>query len=107
MRHNSGFGWDHVTKKFTASDESHPEDKSYRTNTFPDYEDLRIAVGSGTAVGTHSIALGDDTDARTFYIEERRVSDNLIDDFMYDPDTETFIVNDKQDFTSSEVSPPI
>lgn len=21
MRHNSGFGWDHVTKKFTASDE--------------------------------------------------------------------------------------
>ncbi|CAA2940332.1 Hypothetical predicted protein [Olea europaea subsp. europaea] len=114
MRHNSGFGWDHVTKKFTASDEiwddyfmSHPEDKSYRTDIFPDYEDLRIAVGSGTAVGTHSIALGDDTDARTFYTEERRVSDSLIDDFMYDPDTETFIVSDKQDFISSEVSPPI
>ncbi|CAA2971059.1 Hypothetical predicted protein [Olea europaea subsp. europaea] len=102
MRHNSRFGWDHVMKKFTASDEpwgdyfmSHPEDKSYRTNTFPDYEDLRIAVGSGMAIGTHSIALGDDTDARTFHTEERRVSDGLIDDFMYDPNTEAFIVNDK------------
>ncbi|XP_022861093.1 uncharacterized protein At2g29880-like, partial [Olea europaea var. sylvestris] len=101
--------WDHVTKKFTASDEvwddyfmSHPEDKSYRTDTFLDHEDLRIAVGSGTAVGTHSIALGDDTDARTSYTEERRVSDSLIEYFMYDPDTEAFIVTDKQDFISSE-----
>ncbi|XP_022889086.1 uncharacterized protein At2g29880-like [Olea europaea var. sylvestris] len=106
--------WDHVMKKFTVSDEvwddyfmSHPEDKSYCTDTFPDNEDLRILVGSGTAIGTNSIALGDDTDARTFYTEERRVSDSLIDDFMYDPDTETFIVTDKQDFISSEVSPPI
>ncbi|XP_022882377.1 uncharacterized protein At2g29880-like [Olea europaea var. sylvestris] len=114
MRHNSGFGWDHVTKKFTASDEvwddyfmSHSEDKSYRTDTFLDYEDLRIAMGSGTAVGTHSIALGDNTDARTFYTEERRVSDSLIDDFMYDPDTETFIVIDKQDLISSGVCPLI
>ncbi|CAA3026151.1 Hypothetical predicted protein [Olea europaea subsp. europaea] len=95
MRHNFGFGWDHVMKKFTVSDESHHEDKSYRTYTFPDYEDLRIAVGSGTAVGTHTIALGDNTDARTSYTEERRVSDSLIDDFMYDLDTETFIVTDK------------
>ncbi|XP_022895375.1 uncharacterized protein At2g29880-like [Olea europaea var. sylvestris] len=86
---------------------SHPEDKSYRTDTFPDDEDLRIAVGSGTAVGTHSIALGDDTDARTSYTEERRVRDSLIDDFMYDLDTEAFIVTDKQGFISSEVSPSI
>ncbi|CAA2998838.1 Hypothetical predicted protein [Olea europaea subsp. europaea] len=114
MRHNSGFGWDHATKKFTASDEvwddyfmSHPEDKSYRTDTFPNYEDLRIAVGSGIAVGTRAIALGDDTDARAFYTKERRVSDSLIDDFMYDPDIETFIVTNKQDFLSSEVSPSI
>ncbi|CAA2998963.1 Hypothetical predicted protein [Olea europaea subsp. europaea] len=114
MHHNSGFGWDHVTKKSTASDEvwdyyfmSHPEDKSYRIDPFLDYEDLRIAVGSGTAVGTHSIALGDDTDARTSYTEERRVSDSLIDDFTYDLDIEAFIVTDKQDFISSEVSPSI
>ncbi|CAA2998949.1 Hypothetical predicted protein [Olea europaea subsp. europaea] len=114
MRHNFGFGWDHVTKKFTASDKvldnyfmSHSEDKSYRTNASPDYEDLRIAVGNGTAVGTHSIAFGDDTDARTSYTEERRVRDSLIDDFMYDPDTEAFIVTDKQDFISSEVFPSI
>ncbi|CAA2999704.1 Hypothetical predicted protein [Olea europaea subsp. europaea] len=114
MRHNSGFGWDHVMKKFTASDEvwddyfmSYTEDKSYRTDTFLDYEDLRIAVGSGTTVGAHSIALGDDTDARTFYTEERRISDSLIDDFMYDLDIETFIVTNNQDPISSEVSPSI
>ncbi|XP_022872035.1 uncharacterized protein At2g29880-like [Olea europaea var. sylvestris] len=114
IRHNSGFGWDHVTKKFTAHYKvldnyfmSHSEDKSYRIDTFPDYEDVRIAVGSGRAVGTHSIALGDDTDARTSYTEERRVRDSLIDDFMYDPDTEAFIATDKQDFISSEVLPYI
>ncbi|CAA2985117.1 Hypothetical predicted protein [Olea europaea subsp. europaea] len=76
-------------------------------NTFLDHEDLRIAVGSGTAVGTHSIALGDDTDARTSYTEERRVSDSLIEYFMYDPDTEAFIVTDKQDFISSEITQAI
>ncbi|XP_022852114.1 uncharacterized protein At2g29880-like [Olea europaea var. sylvestris] len=95
-------GW-HDSNGVLSKITSHPEDKSYRTDTFPDYEDLRIAVGSGTAIGTHSIALRDDTDARTCYTKERRVSDGLIDDFMYDPDTEAFIVTDKQDPISSEV----
>ncbi|XP_075524474.1 uncharacterized protein At2g29880-like [Primulina tabacum] len=49
MRHNSVFGWDPKTKKFTANDEvwedcfkSHPKHEHYRTDTFEDYEDLRI-----------------------------------------------------------------
>ncbi|XP_075478954.1 uncharacterized protein LOC142519816 [Primulina tabacum] len=87
IRHNSGFGWDSVTKKFTAKDEewddyfkSHPKHEHYRTDTFEDYEDLRIAVGTGTATGKYSIGLGDDTDARTFDIEENRET-NLLDDY--------------------------
>ncbi|KAL5843508.1 hypothetical protein ACOSQ4_009466 [Xanthoceras sorbifolium] len=70
MRHSFRFGWDPVIKKFTTSDESHTTHKNYRTDTTPDYKDLRIAIGNGTAVGKHSIGLGDDTDARTFGVEE-------------------------------------
>ncbi|KAL2525332.1 Myb DNA-bind 3 domain-containing protein [Abeliophyllum distichum] len=76
---------------------SHPGDRSYCIDTFVDYEDLRIAVGSATAVGTHVTALGDDTDARTFETEERRDFGGLIDDFTYDLDSESFIQTDKQD----------
>ncbi|XP_042460405.1 uncharacterized protein At2g29880-like [Zingiber officinale] len=53
MRHSSGFGWDSMTKKFTASDEvwedyfkSHPKHEHYRTDTFEDYEDLRLPLFS-------------------------------------------------------------
>ncbi|CAH9092762.1 unnamed protein product [Cuscuta europaea] len=56
MRHNSGFGWDPITKKFTAADEvwsdylkSNPSHGHLRTGTFSDYEHLRVAVGNGTA----------------------------------------------------------
>ncbi|KAG6496702.1 hypothetical protein ZIOFF_044572 [Zingiber officinale] len=77
MRHSSGFGWDSMTKKFTASDEvwedyfkSHPKHEHYRTDTFEDYEDLRLVVGNGTATGKYAIGLGDDIDARTFETEE-------------------------------------
>ncbi|KAI5339020.1 hypothetical protein L3X38_018292 [Prunus dulcis] len=45
MRHSSGFGWDPITKKFTASDEvwkdyikSHPAHVNFQTDTFVDYE---------------------------------------------------------------------
>ncbi|KAL5793533.1 hypothetical protein ACOSP7_002130 [Xanthoceras sorbifolium] len=79
IRHNSGFGRNHMTKKFTANYEvwenyfkSHPTQRYHHTDTFANYEDLRIAIGNGTAVGRHSIALGDDTDARTFVAEERQ-----------------------------------
>ncbi|XP_075521499.1 uncharacterized protein LOC142554714 [Primulina tabacum] len=103
IRHNSGFGWDSVTKKFTAKDEvcedyfkSHPKHEHYRTDTFEDYEDLRIAVGSGTATGKYSIGLGDDTDARTFDIEENRET-NLLDDYVFDYDSGEFVQSDKQE----------
>ncbi|TQD86066.1 hypothetical protein C1H46_028377 [Malus baccata] len=68
FRHSSGFGWDPITKKFTASDEvwegflrSHPKSQGIRKETFADYEDLMIVFGDGTAKGNNSIGLGDDT----------------------------------------------
>ncbi|XP_073315818.1 uncharacterized protein [Primulina huaijiensis] len=103
IRHNSGFGWDSVTKKFTAKDEvledyfkSHPKHEHYRTETFEDYEDLRIVVGTGTATGKYSIGLGDDTDARTFDIEENKET-NLLDDYVFDYDSGEFVQSDKQE----------
>ncbi|KAG6538252.1 hypothetical protein ZIOFF_003365 [Zingiber officinale] len=66
-----------MTKKFTSSDEvwedyfkSHPKHEHYQTDTFEDYEDLRLVVGNGTATGKYAIGLGDDTDARTFETQE-------------------------------------
>ncbi|KAL5765924.1 hypothetical protein ACOSP7_016541 [Xanthoceras sorbifolium] len=73
MRHNSGH---------------------YRTDTFADYEDLRIAIGNGTAVGRHSIAIGDDTDARTFVAEERQGGG--LEDLAFDTAAGAFIHNDQQ-----------
>nr|GLL39995.1 uncharacterized protein At2g29880-like [Ipomoea trifida] len=77
MRHSSGFGWDPITKRFTASDEvwedylkSHPTHKHLRTDTVADYEDLAFVFGSTTAVGKNSIGLGDETDARIYNVEE-------------------------------------
>ncbi|KAL5789709.1 hypothetical protein ACOSQ2_004597 [Xanthoceras sorbifolium] len=103
MRHSSGFGWDPVTKKFTASDESHTIHKNYRTDTTPDYEDLRIAIKNGTAVGRHSIGLGDDTDARTFEVEESK--GNGLDDLIYDADTGGFIQSDQHEPLYRPLSP--
>ena len=70
---------------------------------------MRIAIGNGTAIGRHSIGLGDETDARTFDVEESRDSD--LDNLTYDMMTDTFIPSDTQetslqspssgDFTSS------
>ena len=70
---------------------------------------MRIAIGNGTAIGRHSIGLGDETDARTFDVEESRGSD--LDNLTYDMMTDTFIPSDTQetslqspssgDFTSS------
>ncbi|XP_075486520.1 uncharacterized protein At2g29880-like [Primulina tabacum] len=110
MRHNSGFGWDPETKKFTANDEvwkyyfkSHPKHEHYRTDTFEDYEDLRIVVGTGTATGKHSIGVGDDTDARKFEIEENRGT-SLIDDYVLDHNIgEYFVQSDGQE---SSYQPP-
>ncbi|CAL8155195.1 unnamed protein product [Prunus armeniaca] len=79
MHHSSGFGWDSVSKKFTATEEvwqdyfkSHPSQVHLQRDTFADYEDLVIAIGNGTAAGKNSIGLGDDTDARTYEVGESR-----------------------------------
>ncbi|XP_021812106.1 uncharacterized protein At2g29880-like [Prunus avium] len=106
----SGFGWDPITKKFTASDEvwkdyikSHPAHVNFQTDIFVDYELLRIAIGNGTAIGRNSIALGDDTNARTLGMEEsRRVG---IDDLSYDYDNHAFIPNEVKAATFQDLSP--
>ncbi|KZV50786.1 hypothetical protein F511_11563 [Dorcoceras hygrometricum] len=103
MRHNSGFGWDSNTKKFTAAEEvwedylkPHPKHEHYRSDTFEDYEDLRIVVGNGTAIGKYSIGLGDDTDARTYETEENRGT-SLIDDYVFDSGSGGFVQTDGQE----------
>ncbi|KAF3432579.1 hypothetical protein FNV43_RR27319 [Rhamnella rubrinervis] len=81
----------------------HPTHKSYRTNVFTDYEDLQIVVGNG-AVGRYSIGLGDETDVRTFGVDEN-ISSGL-DDLTYDSSTGAFIENsDNQDFLHRSSSP--
>ncbi|XP_060670867.1 uncharacterized protein At2g29880-like [Ziziphus jujuba] len=89
MCFNSGFGWDATTQRFTATDEiwdnyfkSHPNQKHLRTDTFADFEDLKIAVGNGTAIGKNSIGLGDDTDAKIYGQDES--THGRIDDYVYD-----------------------
>ncbi|KAK9082445.1 hypothetical protein Syun_031369 [Stephania yunnanensis] len=68
---------------------SHPNQRHYQTDTFTEYDDLRIIVGKATASGRYSIGLGDDTDARTFEVEE--TSGDVLEDLTYDYDAEAFI----------------
>ncbi|KAL5789727.1 hypothetical protein ACOSQ2_004615 [Xanthoceras sorbifolium] len=75
MRHNSGFRWNHVTNKFTASDEVW---KNY----------FKVPVGR------NSIALEDDTDARTFVAEERQ--GGCLEDLAFDTAARV-IRNDQQE----------
>ncbi|KZV41419.1 hypothetical protein F511_12147 [Dorcoceras hygrometricum] len=89
--------------KFTAAEEvwedylkSHPKHEHYRSDTFEDYEDLRIVVGNGTATGKYSIGLGDDTDARTYETEENRGT-SLIDDYVFDSGSGGFVQTDGQE----------
>ncbi|KAK9142896.1 hypothetical protein Syun_012296 [Stephania yunnanensis] len=63
--------------------------RHYQTDTFADYDDLRIIVGNATASGRYSIGLGDDTDARTFEVEE--TSGDVLEDLTYDYDAEAFV----------------
>ncbi|KZV55877.1 hypothetical protein F511_15727 [Dorcoceras hygrometricum] len=129
MRHNSGFGWDSNTKKFTAAEEvwedylkfefililvflqSHPKHEHYRSDTFEDHENLRIVVGNDTAIGKYAIGLGDDTDARTYETEENRDT-SLIDDYVFDSGSGGFVQIDGQEslyqplFDEEFTSPP-
>ncbi|KAF3454205.1 hypothetical protein FNV43_RR04652 [Rhamnella rubrinervis] len=92
VKANSGDQVWHQTSIITA----HPTHKSYRT-------DLQIVVGNG-AVGRYSIGLGDETDARTFGVDEN-ISSGL-DDLTYDSSTGAFIENsDNQDFLHRSSSP--
>lgn len=67
----------------------------HTAQTFIQSEKLKIEIGSGIAIGVHSIAIGDDTNARKFSRKERTDNSGLIDDFMYDPYSNAFIQTDK------------
>ncbi|XP_019085973.1 PREDICTED: uncharacterized protein At2g29880-like [Camelina sativa] len=77
IRFSSRFGWDPVTKKFTAPnhvwddyEKAHPRQKSMRDETFEDYEDLQLIFDVGLATGKNAVGLGDDTDAETFGVKD-------------------------------------
>ncbi|KZV24148.1 hypothetical protein F511_28416 [Dorcoceras hygrometricum] len=74
MRHNSDFGWDSNTNKFTAAEE-----------VWEDY------LKENTQFG-----LGDDTDARTYETEEKRVT-STIDDYVFDSGSGGFVQTDGQE----------
>ncbi|ESQ38724.1 hypothetical protein EUTSA_v10029159mg [Eutrema salsugineum] len=76
LRCSSGFGWDPITKQFTASDEvweeyfkGHPNHEYMRNNTFEDYEDLQIIFENVIARGSTVFGLGGNTNAATFEVE--------------------------------------
>ncbi|KAL2526375.1 Uncharacterized protein Adt_11429 [Abeliophyllum distichum] len=93
LRHSSEFGCDPVTKKFTAGMNT-LRNSTCCTDTFVNYEDLRI--GNGTAIGIHAIELENDIDARTFETQESRGGGSL-DNFMYDSNIGVFIQSDTQE----------
>ncbi|CAI9778277.1 unnamed protein product [Fraxinus pennsylvanica] len=109
MQYNSGFGWHSITKKFTASDEvwdnyfeSRPKQRHLRIDTFPDYEDLRIAVGNATATRRNSISSGDESDARIYGVEENRHV--TIDDYVLDESQEAYIQTQQDESTNAPSS---
>ncbi|XP_042391783.1 uncharacterized protein At2g29880-like [Zingiber officinale] len=109
---------DPETKKVTDPEEiwkdyfkSHPKDEHYRTDTFEDYEYLRIAVGNGTATRKYSMGLGYDTDARTLEVEGNR-STTVLDDYVFDHNTSEFVQSDRQKLSDEpsffkESAPPL
>ncbi|XP_048336959.2 uncharacterized protein At2g29880-like [Ziziphus jujuba] len=91
MGFNSGFGWNAATQRFIAIDEIWDNyfKKHLRTDTFADFEDLKIAIGDGTTIGKSSIGLGDDTDARIYRQDES--TNGRIDDYVYDEINEVYV----------------
>ncbi|KAH6776286.1 hypothetical protein C2S52_013847 [Perilla frutescens var. hirtella] len=111
MRFSSGFGYDPITKKFTASDEvwdayleAHSKDANLRCGECPDYEDLGIAVGNGLAIGKNSIGLGSATDAQTLGDDENK--DARIEELTFDPKNEAFVALSQDEPPSSGSTPP-
>ncbi|XP_074336052.1 uncharacterized protein LOC141673220 [Apium graveolens] len=110
MSFSFGFGYDPISKRFTATNEvweeyikNHPKDGNLRYETFDDYEDLKIAIGNGFAVGKNVIGLGSSTEARTLEVDE--VSDLRIDDLNFDVDSEGFVL--EQNGSSPMGSPEV
>ncbi|KAH6829984.1 hypothetical protein C2S53_000299 [Perilla frutescens var. hirtella] len=108
---SSDFGYDPITKKFTALDEvcdayleAHSKDANLRYGECPDYEDLGIAVGNGVAVGKNSIGLGSATDAQTLGDDENR--DARVEDLTFDPENEVFVALFQDEPPSSGSTPP-
>ncbi|XP_013451302.2 uncharacterized protein At2g29880 [Medicago truncatula] len=99
MRNNSGFGWDSVAKTYTATEEvwnnylkSHPSHKNLQGKSMIDYDYLKIVVGGGVSSGNNFIALDlEDTDATTFEQESESFG---MEEFSYDPNSDTFIAPD-------------
>ncbi|XP_006574706.2 uncharacterized protein At2g29880-like [Glycine max] len=116
MRNNSGFGWDPIGKTFTTHEDvwkdylkSHPSHSKLRGKSMVDYEYLKIVVGGGVSSGNNSISVDpDDTDATTFEPENRTVG---IEEFSYDPNSDTFITPNNyepayQPSSPNQPSPP-
>ncbi|KAH6775054.1 hypothetical protein C2S52_012615 [Perilla frutescens var. hirtella] len=111
LKCSSGFGYDNNTKKFTVTDEvwdaylaSHPKDTQLRYGESAEYEELRIAVGNGVAVGRNSIGLGIATDANTLGEDENR--DAHIEDLTFDPESDAFVALSQDDQSPSGFTPP-
>ncbi|KAK1381427.1 hypothetical protein POM88_028171 [Heracleum sosnowskyi] len=64
-------GW-HDNSGVLTKQIAHPKDGYMRYEAFDDYEDLKIDVGNGVAVGKNSIGLGSSTEARTLEAGEMR-----------------------------------
>ncbi|XP_013600996.1 PREDICTED: uncharacterized protein At2g29880-like [Brassica oleracea var. oleracea] len=94
IRFSSGFGWDPISKNFTAPNQvwddyekAHPTKKSMRDENFEDYEDLQLIFEQGLATGKNAIGLGEDTDAPTFGAKDDEPSELDPRSFGY-PDKE-------------------
>ncbi|KAI9161423.1 hypothetical protein LWI28_017285 [Acer negundo] len=101
-------GLDETTKKFTAPGEvwedyfkSHPTHRGLRNKNCDDYEDLQIVIGNATSTRKNSLGLGDETDARTFGVEDRHTT---LDDFVYDETNKAFVANQNE---PSHQPPPL
>ncbi|KAH6778645.1 hypothetical protein C2S51_009957 [Perilla frutescens var. frutescens] len=107
---SSGFGYDPITKKFTASDEvcdaylePHSKDANLGYRECPDCEDLEIAIGNGVVVGKNSIGLGSATDAKTLGDDESR--DVRIKNLAFDPENKAFVALSQDEPLSSGSTP--
>ncbi|KAI9156717.1 hypothetical protein LWI28_011083 [Acer negundo] len=108
-------GWNATTKKFTAPEEvwedyfkSHLTYRGLHNKNCNDYEDLQIVIRNATATRKNSLGLGDETDARTFGVEDRQTA---LDDFIYDETNEAFVTNQNdpshQPLTLGQSSSPL